>query len=245
MKYMGSKNRIAKDILPIILKDRSKNQWFVDIFAGGCNITDKVEGNRIANDKNKYLIEMFKGLQENRERPIHIDRDLYNVARDVYSGKENSFNHIMEMDDFMIGWIGWMGSYNGRFFDGGYSGHDVNGRDYISEQIRNTEKQIPLLEGVKFFSKEYYEFDFKEECIIYADPPYENTKQYSTSKNFDHNTFWQWCRNMAEDGHKLYISEYNAPEDFTSIWEKKVTNSMNTKNTYKPTEKLFIYENNR
>jgi hypothetical protein len=27
-----------------------------------------------------------------------------------------------KFDDFMIGWIGWMGSANGRFFDGGYSG---------------------------------------------------------------------------------------------------------------------------
>ena len=29
MKYMGSKNRIAKEILPIILKDRKTNQVYI------------------------------------------------------------------------------------------------------------------------------------------------------------------------------------------------------------------------
>ena len=61
MKYMGSKNRIANEILPIILKDRTENQWYVEPFCGGCNLIDKVDGNRIANDKNKYIIAMWKG----------------------------------------------------------------------------------------------------------------------------------------------------------------------------------------
>ncbi len=35
MKYMGSKARFAKDILPIILKDRKPEQWYVEPFARG------------------------------------------------------------------------------------------------------------------------------------------------------------------------------------------------------------------
>ena len=34
MKYMGSKNRHSKQILPIILKDRSPEQWYVEPFVG-------------------------------------------------------------------------------------------------------------------------------------------------------------------------------------------------------------------
>ena len=236
---MGSKSRISKNILEIILKERKENQWFVDLFCGGCNLIDKVDKRKIANDKNKYLIAMFKGLQENRTRPYIITRELYNLARDVYNKKEKSFNHSMEMDDFMIGWIGWMGSYNGRFFDGGYSGHDVKGRDYIGEQIRNTEKQIENLKDVKFFNKDYSEFNFNEECLIYCDIPYKDTKQYSTSKDFDYDKFWEWCRLMKNKGHTLFISEYQAPDDFKCVWEKQVTNSLNTNKTYTPTEKLF------
>ena len=117
MKYMGSKARFINEILPIITKDRKENQWFVDLFCGGCSIAQEVKGKVIANDKNKYLIAMFEGLQENKTRPYEITKDLYNVARDVYNGKEKSLNKTMEMDDFMVGWIGWMGSYNGKFFD--------------------------------------------------------------------------------------------------------------------------------
>ena len=64
MKYMGSKNRIAKYLLPIILKDRKDGQWYVEPFVGGANMIDKVDGNRIGADKNEFLIEMWKGLQK-------------------------------------------------------------------------------------------------------------------------------------------------------------------------------------
>ena len=193
MKYRGSKSRIINEILPILLSDRKENQWYVELFCGGCNSIDKVDGRRIANDKNKYLIAMWKGLQENKERVKIITKDLYSRARDEYNKGIN-----VEFSDFEIGWIGWMGSYNGRFFDGGYSGHDVGNthRDYITEQIRNTESQIENIKDIKFFSKDYSEFDFKEECIIYCDIPYKDTKQYITSKNFDHEKFWEWCRDM-------------------------------------------------
>ena len=44
MKYMGSKARHAKELLPIILKDRKEGQWYVEPFVGGCNMIDKVTG---------------------------------------------------------------------------------------------------------------------------------------------------------------------------------------------------------
>ena len=217
-----------------MLKYRKPNQWFVDLFCGGCSIAQEVDGKVVANDKNKYLIAMFKGLQENRKRPYTISKELYSKARTEYNNKTNN-----EFDDFTIGWIGWMGSYNGRFFDGGYSGHEVGKRDYITEQIKNTEKQIYKIQHIKFFSKNYNEFTFKEPCLIYCDIPYKDTKQYATSKDFNHDIFWQWCREMSKQGHKVFVSEYQAPEDFKCVWSKEVTNSLNTTKTYKPTEKLF------
>ena len=171
MKYMGSKNRIAKHILPIILKDRRPDQCYVEPFCGGLGTMDKVKGKRIASDKNKYLIAMWKGLQENRERPHSISRGEYANARNDYNNGTNLF-----CDDFLIGWIGWMGSYNGRFFDGGYSGHCAGKtkRDYISEQIRNTEKQIVLLEGISFIACDYKDLDLPTNSKIYCDIPYRS-----------------------------------------------------------------------
>jgi len=58
MRYMGSKQRFLNGILPIILQGRENNQYYVEPFAGGMNVICEVSGNRIANDKNHYLIEM-------------------------------------------------------------------------------------------------------------------------------------------------------------------------------------------
>jgi DNA adenine methylase len=141
----------------------------------------------------------------------------------------------------MIGWIGWMGSYNGRFFDGGYSGHSVGKtkRDYISEQIRNTESQIDNIKSVDFRYSSYENLILPENSVIYCDIPYKNTKKYSTSKDFNYDKFWDWCRVTSSSDKKIFISEYEAPTDFECVWEKELTNSMNTTKTYKPTEKLF------
>jgi len=232
---MGSKNRIAKEILPIILKDRKDNQYYIEPFCGGLGTFDKVSGNRIAIDKNKYLIAMWKGLQENRDKPMEISKELYSKARSEYNNGTN-----IEFDDFMIGWIGWMASFNGRFFDGGYSGKTAT-RDYVDEQIRNTLKQVEFLKGAIFISGNYSDIELFENSIIYCDIPYQNTKQYATSKNFNHNKFWGWCRDMTNQGHKVFISEYQAPNDFICVWSKEVTNSMNTTLTYKTVERLFVY----
>ena len=53
---MGSKRRISKDILPIILKNRIPEQFYIEPFCGGCNTIELVEGNRIANDQAKLSV---------------------------------------------------------------------------------------------------------------------------------------------------------------------------------------------
>ena len=235
MKYMGGKSKIAKYILQIILDGRRKEQWYIEPFCGGLGTFDKVTGNRLACDNNKYLIAMWQGLQQNKERPIYITKELYSDARTEFNNKTN-----IKFSDFEIGWIGWMASFNGRFFDGGYSG-TVGKRDYINEQIRNTEKQIPLIKGAVFESGDYRETSmfYPDNSIIYCDIPYKGTKQYATSKSFDYDSFYNWCRNMKHFGHRVFISEYDAPNDFTCVWEKEVTNSMNSTITYRPTERLY------
>lgn len=87
MKYMGSKNRIAKHILPIILKDRKENQYYVEPFVGGANMIDKVNGLRIGADNNVYLIEMWKALQKGWKPPKEITRETYNDFRTLYNNQ--------------------------------------------------------------------------------------------------------------------------------------------------------------
>ena len=112
-------------------------------------------------------------------------------------------------------------------------------RDFISVSVRSIAKQIPKLQDVEFRSGDYKNLQMPEESIIYCGPPYMNTAAYRRSLN--HDEFWQWCRERVYDGHKVYISEYQAPEDFVKIWEKPLQNNMSS-DKRKATEKLFIYK---
>jgi len=232
MKYMGSKARFAKEILPIILKDRKPNQYYVEPFVGGCNMIDKVKGNRIGSDSNKYLIALWKGLQDGRELIMEISKELYSKARNEYNNQTN-----INFDDFELGWIGFMGGFNGRFYGGGYSGTHGN-RNYVAEQIKNTLNQKEFIKHIEFNNCDYSELEIPKESIIYCDIPYQGTKEYGTK--FNHILFWDWCRKMSKI-HKVYISEYNAPNDFSCIWEKKVNVSIRPDKTLIQTEKLFTY----
>ena len=82
MKYMGSKARHAKELLPIILANRKQGQWYVEPFVGGANMIDKVDGNRIGADINEYLIEMWKAVSSGWMPPEHIDEKQYYDIRD-------------------------------------------------------------------------------------------------------------------------------------------------------------------
>ena len=256
MKYMGSKNRIADEIIQVMTngyyefqeKFNQHKVWedatFVDVFCGGCSVIERVpdEYRRIANDKQKYLIAMWKRLTGGYSLglPTHISRELYCDVRDSYNKGDDRYR------DDAKGWVGFMASFNGRFFDGGYSGHNVVGkngksRDYITENMTNTLTQVPHLFGVEWYSMDFEELTdiIPPHSLIYCDPPYKGTKQYSTSKNFDYERFYNWCRKMKEKEHLVYISEYNMPDDFTCVWSKQITNAMHQTNTKKPVEKLF------
>lgn len=234
MQYLGGKARIANEILPIILADRKEGQYFVEPFCGGCNVTAKVSGNRIANDYNEYLIAMFEGLMSGEKYPEQISRELYNDVRECFRSGSDKY------DMGFIGWVGFMASYRAIFFTG-YSGTTLGKgkpHDYIAEAVQSIMRQIPKLQGVEFRTGDYKNLLIPDESIIYCDPPYMNTAGYSDGIDYDE--FWQWCRERVYDGHKVYISEYQAPDDFITIWQKPIQNCVSLNK--KATERLFIYE---
>ena len=136
MKYMGSKARIAKHILPIILKDRKEGQWYVEPFVGGANMIDKVDGNRIGGEYNKYIAEMWRSLTTGCKPPIITKQDYHEIK----------INHN-KYPYWLVGWVGIACSYSGKWF-GGFAGKTSTkggDRDYQTEAHVNLEKQLPKL----------------------------------------------------------------------------------------------------
>lgn len=228
MVYMGSKNRIAKELIPIITEKLKPNQWYVEPFVGGANMIDKIEHPyKLGADNNKYLIALLEAVQNGQELPEHITKDEY-IA--VKTNKDN-------YPDWYVGFVGFVCSFRAKFF-GGYSGYYTTKtgiqRNYIKERISNILKQN--LDGIKLVCSSYDALDIPANSIIYCDPPYNGTTKYKDS--FDSDKFWQWCRDKVKEGHTVYVSEYNAPEDFKCIWEKQINSNLGgTAKT--ATEKLF------
>ena len=228
MKYMGSKNRIAKHILPIMLAERKPDQWWVEPFVGGANMIDKVEGKRIGSDINPYLI---KALELIRDNPENIPRNNKEYTKEMY--EQAKLTDLSNPVDCFA-----MFQYSfGCIFKGSWA-QNKRGTDYVKECVRNVLKQSENIQGVKFICSSYDELDIPEKSIVYCDIPYEGTIKYAHINNFDYSAFWQWCRNKTKEGHTVFISEYNAPNDFDCVWHGKIKNNMgdNSKNAV---EKLF------
>lgn len=219
-----------------MLSTMQPGQSFVDAFCGGCAVIQRVprEYRRIANDNNRYLIAMMERLTTTDWEPPHIiEKPFYNKVRASYYANDGQY------DDALIGWVGWMASRNGRFFDGGYSGLGRDGRDYIDENIRNITRQLDDLRGVGWYCGDYSEIPIPPASLIYCDPPYKDTSGYTTGRNFDYPRFYDWCRRMSSEGYIVFVSEYQMPSDFVCIWEKNIKNTLNMTNTYMVTEKLW------
>lgn len=210
MKYMGSKARFSKDILPIILHDRKDGQWYVEPFCGGANVIDKVDGKRLGSDINPYVIELLTALSNGWVPPENVSEIEYRVAKEKLAL------------DPITAFIGFGCSFGGKFFGGYARGKNSSGswRNYASETKRNLLEQAPRLKGVNFRCGSYSDLEIPSNSIIYCDPPYEGTTKYATSC-LDYIKFWQWCRDKSDEGHTVYVSEYNAPGDFECVWEKK------------------------
>lgn len=217
MQYQGGKSRISKHISEVINalsrrkiedsksaiesnnggnRERESNT-FVSLFCGSCAVECKITGfaHMILNDNHKYLIALYKGLQNGYQLPDDISEEEYQYVR----------NH--KEDEILAGFVGFS-----------------------------------MLQSVEFVCEDYKDVTLPYRCVIYADPPYNNTTGYGNQK-FDSEEFWEFARRTSEN-HLMFISEQTAPDDFVSIWEKPLTRTLdaNKSNYFKATERLFIHK---
>jgi DNA adenine methylase len=243
MKYMGSKSRIARHIVPIIQHyiDHSGAAAYIEPFVGGANVIDKVSApGRHGTDINPYLIALLSHVQHGRELPESVSFEQYSEVRADKA----------RFPAWYVGCVGFLASYNGRFFDGGYAKPGYEGtkfRDYYRESKRNIEKQAAQLKGIEFACKDYRWPSGPgtfENSVIYCDPPYAGTKQYANSENFDYNEFWNTVRRWSRKNVVL-VSEHAAPDDFTCIWEQPVLRTIDSVKRVPTMERLFLYNRGR
>lgn len=143
MKYMGSKNRRAKHILPIMLKaaeERGITTW-VEPFVGGANMIDKVPDTfkRIGADINPYLIDAL----------ISIRDCVDDLPKNNQEFTESNYSLLRGSDDYKYkGYAGFAFSYSGKWL-GGWCRDGANKRDYVRESYNNAQLQSPPIKRFK------------------------------------------------------------------------------------------------
>ena len=229
MKYMGSKARIAKHILPIMLEEAEKHgiTTWVEPFVGGANMIDKVPDRfeRIGYDLNDHTIHAAIGVRDFiNDFPESVSKEEYSLLKGT-------------APNYITSWIRFHCSFGAKF-EGGYASNS-RGVNYCMEGRGNLKKQSALIKNVKFICDSYENLDF-ENCLIYCDPPYQGSTPYKTG-SFNHEHFFNWCREQAKKN-VVFVSEYKAPDDFIEVWSGDVLTgfaSQRKKATHNAVEKLF------
>ena len=230
---MGSKNRIAKNILPIMLKERGERTW-VEPFVGGANVIDKVQGNRIGNDNQEYVIALYKALQNGYIPPKEVTSDFF------FEVENNKDKYPKEL----VGYLGTQLTFGCEWW-GSFRRDNTGKRKYDVEAYNNVMKQQPNLIGIDFICGDYRDLVIPSNSLIYCDPPYRGVRKYVGNVKFDSDVFWEVCRNWSKQGHIVFVSEYEAPIDFECVWSKEISvsanNSIKAGQGLKAVEKLFKF----
>ena len=126
--------------------------------------------------------------------------------------------------------------------------HQIDNADERNEAQNRIDRLSELRNQLCGFSdrleigfKSYDEYEWQEGDVVYCDPPYRGTRGYfSDRKNsFDNDRFWEWVRTRP---YVVYVSEYDAPEDFVPIMELRKGKLANNNGVDGfAIEKLFVY----
>jgi DNA adenine methylase len=216
-----------------MLKERGQRTW-VEPFVGGANVIDKVDGIRIGNDNQRYVIALYKSLQVGWKPPIEVTSDFF------FEVKSNRDKY----PDELVGYLGTQLTFGCEWW-GSFRRDNIGKRKYDLEAYNNVMNQQPNLIGVEFNCGDYRDLLIPERSFIYCDPPYRGVRKYVGNVKFDSDIFWQWCRDRSMEGHIVYVSEYSAPDDFECIWSKEISasvnNSIKSGRGLKAVEKLFKF----
>jgi DNA adenine methylase Dam len=194
MNYTGGKYKLLPQILPLFPE---KIDTFIDLFAGGLDVSINVEANKIISNDIMYpLINLYEEMQRlgyentlnhinnrisqfqlsktNKEGYLKL-RELYNKEKyplDLYVLICYSFNNSIRFNSKM--------EFNIAFGEN---------RSEFNEALRN---RLPIfinkLKTIRFYNKSFMDLKLdklKQNDFLYADPPY-----LITIANYNENNGW-------------------------------------------------------
>ncbi|MDA3057640.1 Dam family site-specific DNA-(adenine-N6)-methyltransferase [Campylobacter sp. VBCF_05 NA6] len=212
LNYTGSKFRLLSQILPIFPK---YNETFVDLFCGGSSVgVNSNAKNIVLNDKNRFLIGLFKYFKNNPYEKIFSEVmgviEKFNLSQSSKFGYKfyncdsskglSSYNRIgfnalreeyNKTKNVLLLYVLIIFCFNNQIrfnakdeFNLPCGKRDFN--DKMQEKLKNF-VEILKIKNFTFTNFDFRNFDFKlyKEAFFYIDPPY-----FLASASYNENGGW-------------------------------------------------------
>lgn len=181
LNYIGGKYKLLPQILPLFPKHINT---FVDLFAGGLDVSINVEAQHvICNDINNYVIGIFLYFQycpiDELIRNIHSVIDEYGLSkqnRDGYIALREEYNKTKSsLLLFLLICYGF--NHQFRFNSNGDFNNPfgINRSSYNANTEKNLKQFHKAIQGFEYHIGNFHKFDLgfmTQGDFLYADPPY-------------------------------------------------------------------------
>jgi len=230
MRYMGGKQAIIKCLAPVLHRMRG-GLPYLEPFVGGASVLAAMGGVRVAGDACACLITMYRALQCGWNPPDTLTESEYYVIKE---SADDADPHTA--------FAGFGCSFGGKYW-GGYA-RGTAGRSYARNAANSLRRLAPRISGVRFVCADFVAWNPRG-VFVYCDPPYCGTTTYKSTGTFSHEKFWGVVRRWAHNN-IVVVSEYNAPPDFTCIYEFPTRLSLRVcDGRAGRVERLFVWEHGR
>lgn len=254
LPYMGSKRKIAADLIRYMANANPNAVHFYDLFGGGGAMSFAALQSGLFysvhyNELNKAVVALLEKI-----RTDGVTDEFYQ-----WIDRERFFE-LTKGDDWLAGLAqtSWSFGNNQKGYLYGPKvepvkrvAHDevmaAGGNAYRSEVLGKLERlehleRLQHLERLgNFESLQITNLDYRavpistlpEQTIIYCDIPYKGTAEYNHG-GFDHEAFFEWCR---QSPYKIYVSSYDAP--MNCVFELNHRSTLSATANNRVIERLF------
>lgn len=211
---------------------RKPKQVYYEPFCGSCWVTRYIVAEqRYCSDLNAPLVALWQALQAGWSPPKRVTEDEYKAAQRG------------EYEPYLTAFILIGCSFAGRWGEG-YARDPKSPRNYAHAARSGLLTGMRTLRDVCFTHADFMTLPPpREQCLIYCDPPYANTKGYGLIGKFDSAAFWRRIIDLELLGHTVVISEYIAPPGFSCVMEIPTKTELRTTANGRENriERLFRY----
>jgi site-specific DNA-adenine methylase len=232
MQYMGGKHYLKKKLTKAILAHTVSRSNYWEPFVGGGNMFEEIATHfdrLFVGDIHEDLILLYQEVANGWDPPSEVSREFYEQLR-------------LDKPSAMRGFAGFGLSFGGIWFSKYSKGNPAIGQ-YFAQAARNSMLRLrPQLSRAEIRCQSYANCTPQMSDVVYCDPPYRNTANYTGTEKFDHGKFWSIAQAWSVSGVHVFVSEYNAPDGWVSIFEQAHAVRINGGTKGSKIEKLFVWK---